>query len=181
MEDLRYINKQLSRKIDAKDPFMTHGHQIIKPRSDDKKSVPEWVLDDKKVREIILRSFPKFSTDARQRKGAARWIRVIHLYFRMGMTRGQVAAELSVSPIVIKGIVQGLLQVGRGETVHHKNGHKRPRGRPKKIAFLSEPILAEDAKPNLFSPRPFMSNRTRCKSKGYSGGRLQVRFRRSRS
>lgn len=161
---------------------MTHGHQIIKPRSDDKKSVPEWASDDKKVREIVLRSFPKFGTDTRQRKGAARWIRVIHLYFRMGMTRGQVAEEMGLKPIIIKGIIEGIRRVAQGKRY---DGRGRlgvhPRGRPKKITCLSEPILAEDAKPNLLSTRSLVSNRTHCKSKGYTRGRFQIRSRRPRS
>lgn len=161
---------------------MTHGHQIIKPRSDDKKSVPDWALDDKKVREVVLRSFPKYGTNARQRKGAARWIRVIHLYFRMGMTRGQVAEEMGVTPVVVKSIVQAIRSVAAGRRADRtgKLGSV-PRGRPRKIMLLLEPILAEDAKPNLLSTRSLLSNRTRCKSKGYTRGRLQICSRRPRS
>jgi len=182
MEDLRYIGKQLRRKIDAKDPFMTHGHQILKPRSDDKKGVPEWATNDQKVREIVLRAFPKFAENGRQRKAAARWIRIIHLYFRMGMTRGQVAEEMGIKPGVVKGIVEGIRQVAAGKQYHRKVDRGiKPRGRPRKIACLFKPILAEHAKPNLFRTRSLVSSRTSRKSKRHTCRRVQVRPRRSRS
>ena len=140
---------------------MTKGHQIVKPRSDDKKSVPDWALDDTKVREIVLRSFPRYATNGRHRKGAARWIRVIHLYFRMGMTRGQVAEEMSLGTGVIRNI---LLHIRRVVAGMQANGKKRlglrPRGRPKKIVSLSEPIVAAHEKPNLFRSRTLLSYRT---------------------
>lgn len=125
---------ELRKKIDSNDPFVTGGHQVLKPRSDDKKKVPEWTRDDKKVREVLLRAFPKLTTDTRQRTRAARWIRVIHLYFRMYMTRGQVAVELGESPKWVRDIVRNIRRVAAGRR-SDGNGMLgvRPRGRPKKI------------------------------------------------
>lgn len=123
---------ELRKKIDSNDPFVTGGHQVLKPRSDDKKEVPDWARDDKKVREILLRSFPKLATDTKQRIRASRWIRIIHLYFRMHMTRGQVADEMGVEPEVIKWAVEGIRRVAKGIRYdgRGKLGEK-PRGRPK--------------------------------------------------
>lgn len=172
--------RQLRKKFDSKDPFIAGGHQILKPRSDDKKSVPEWALNDKKVKEIILRSFPKFNTDTRQRKGAARWIRIIHLYWRMNQTRGQVAEEMGLKYSVVNNIIAAIKRVARGRRADNTDllGHNK-KGRPKKVMIVSEPLLAEHAKPNLFRTRSLVSNRTNRKSKRHARGRIQVRSRRS--
>lgn len=128
---------ELRRKIDSNDPFVTGGHQVLKPRSNDKKEVPEWTRDDKKVREILLRSFPKLTTDYKQRVRAARWIRIIHLYFRMHMTRGQVAEEMGVEPGIIRDVVRSIRRVAANRRA---NGSGvlgvRPRGRPKNRASI---------------------------------------------
>jgi hypothetical protein len=164
--------RQLRKKLDSKDPFMTRGHGIIKPRSDDKKSVPEWTLNDKKVREVVLRSFPDYTTNSRHRRGAARWIRIIHLYFRMGMTRGQVASEMNLSSEAVHDAIKGIRRVASGR--RYDNRAKlgvRPRGRPKSTP-PSKPLLAANEKLNLFSLGSFLSHRTHCKSKGHPRRRV---------
>ncbi len=135
--------QELRGKIDSNDPFMSWGHQIIKPRSNDRKNIPEWALDDKKIREILLRSFPKLTTNSRQRRGAARWMRVVHLYFRMHMTRGQVAEELRVKSRVVKDVVQNIRRAAEGRRCDGQ-GKKllgiRPVGRPKIHAPIRTPL-----------------------------------------
>jgi hypothetical protein len=162
--DRDYINRQLRAQLDSDDPFMTRGHGIKKPRTDDKKSVPDWALNDKEVQKIVLTSFPKYATNGRQRKSAARWIRVIHLYFRMGMTRGQVASEMNLKPIVIKGIIEGIRRLAAG--IRYDGRAKlgaRPRGRPRKNHMpIQAPI--SDEKSNLLSSSAFLPDRTNGES-----------------
>jgi len=81
---------ELLNKLDASEPFMHGGHKVVKPRHKIK-TIPDWALDDGRIQEIVLRSFPKLRTDAKQRAKAALWVRVIFLYFRREFTEGQIA------------------------------------------------------------------------------------------
>lgn len=76
---------------------MTGGHQVVGLRKR-RRVVPEWTRNNKAVRGVLLRSFPKLMTDAKQRARAACWARIIHLYFRMQWTYNQVAEELETKP-----------------------------------------------------------------------------------
>lgn len=126
-------NAELRQKIDSKEPFMVRGHGFIKPRSNDKKQVDDWTRDDKEVRKVLMRAFPKLATDDRHRCGAARWVRVIHLYFRVHMTRQQVVDEMIGSwPEITRGIVGHIVrdarQVAKGLTSNSKERHPDNRG-----------------------------------------------------
>ncbi len=105
--------KQLGKSLDQNDGFMTGGHQIVHARSY-KREVPSWTLNDKTVRRLLLRSFPKLATDGRQRDSAARWGMVIHLYFKMGYTRSQIAEELDTTTERIKGVIRSIQRVSAG-------------------------------------------------------------------
>lgn len=56
-----------------------------------------WALDDEKIKELIRLRFPKAGVDPVQRKLAARMIRLIHMYYRVGATTEVVSAELKMS------------------------------------------------------------------------------------
>lgn len=144
---------------------MTRGHGIKKPRTDDKKCVPEWALNDKEVQRIVLTSFPKYATDGRQRKSAARWIRVIHLFFRMGMTRGQVAEEMKVSYETVNSTIRAVRRVALGFRANGEGarGITKPMGRPKKVRALIGASIS-DEKPNILSPGALMPDRTDSQS-----------------
>ena len=76
--DLDYLRT----KFDANDQFMRSGHQIKKVRQRERQT-PEWAMDDAKVRVLVNFSFPKWRESKAQRMRAARWVRIIHLYYRM--------------------------------------------------------------------------------------------------
>ena len=58
----------------------------MKTRSHEREA-PAWAIDDQKIQAILLRSFPNLKTpESKDAERAGRWMRVIHLYFRMGMT-----------------------------------------------------------------------------------------------
>lgn len=103
------IFKQLQSKFGTE----TKGYQIIKRRKPSK-IIPEWANNDLKIREIILRSFPSFQTDPKQRVRASRWVRVIYLYYRRQWTRGQIAEELGLTYGVVDRLISRILYSAKG-------------------------------------------------------------------
>jgi hypothetical protein len=123
---------ELRGSFDGQDPFMLMGHQILRPRvlrPSDRAS--EWT-SNKEVQKVLLRAFPKLRTDRRQRKRAARWTRIIHLYFRMNMTAGQVAVEMRLKRKTVENLVASIRRVASGRRADNKGmrGQRRP-GRPR--------------------------------------------------
>ena len=130
--------RELRQYLDGKDPFMTGGHQIMKVRKKEK-LIPKWVNDQQKIKEILLKSFPKLSTDSRQRMRAARWARVIQLYYKMDYTHGQIVDELNdeneeykVTLAQIRSIIRGIKRVATGRSANGTGKLGRKTGRPKK-------------------------------------------------
>jgi len=104
---------ELKARLDGSDNFISGGHGIIKTagatrHADRMKRVPVWALDDEKVKELIKCRFPKAATDPRQRRLAARMLRLIYLYYRVGSTAGAVAEELEMTLGAVKKIVHKL-------------------------------------------------------------------------
>lgn len=124
--------EQLRKSFDGSDPFMTQGHQIIKMRRGNR-TTPEWVKNNKKIQELLLRSFPKMKTNKTQRMRAGRWARIIHLYFKMKMTYGQVAAELGVTPKRIADFILRIHRASKGRRTDNRGLlGVRKQGRPRK-------------------------------------------------
>lgn len=123
---------ELRTVFDGSDSFMTGGHQIIRPRGAAGERArpyahrqrPAWTKSDEKIKALLLKSFPKLQTNVRQRKAAARWMRVIYLYHRTGFSKGQIAQELGESVGAVKMIIIRINRAAKGLT--------GPRGRPKK-------------------------------------------------
>lgn len=118
---------------------MTGGHQILKTagatkHADRMAKVPLWALDDKEVQRIILTAFPKLTTDQKHRDRAGRWTRIIHLYYRVGLTYLSLADELEEKPEAIKNAIRMIRNVAEHGTT--KGTPRKPRGRPKKIGIL---------------------------------------------
>ena len=132
MNNQRDTFQELRASFDGQDPFMTQGHQIIKMRRSDRLT-PEWAKSNKRVQEILLRSFPKLRTDPVQRGRAARWAVVIQLYYRMTMTRSQVAAQMKVTQKTISLLLDRIQRASKDMKTNGKGPlSKRPAGRPKK-------------------------------------------------
>lgn len=132
MNNSRDTFSELRTAIDGSDPFMTGGHQIITKRSDSKKGNPAWAKNDAELRNILLKAFPKLHTDQKQRKAAARWLRVVSLFYRTGLTRGEVAEELGLKVDIVKQILIRVRRAANGKTAKGTPRGIRPRGRPKK-------------------------------------------------
>lgn len=124
--------QQLRRVLGGNDPFTNHGHQIVVLRKR-KRPVPEWVMSNVKIREVLLRAFPKLAINQRQRDRAARWARIIHLYFRLQWTHRQVADEIGQDADSVHNMINGIRRVAKNGRADNKgNRGVRKRGRPKK-------------------------------------------------
>lgn len=120
--------EKLRTILDTNDSFVAGGHEIKKIRTR-KKDVPAWALNNKKVQELLLRVFPKLRTDPKQRRRAARWAAAIHLFYRVGMTHSQIAAELKTKSVRIKLVLQHIRWSVRGFTANHRGLRKAKKGK----------------------------------------------------
>lgn len=124
---------QIRNVIDGDEIFMSahsirHGGRYA---SRGRSKVPKWVKTDAGIQRLLLRVFPNLATNVRQRQRAARWARVIHLYFRMGWTYSQIAEEMGITYNAAHQLVKAVLWATKGLTW---NGKPRGvRGRPKKM------------------------------------------------
>lgn len=126
-------SKQLRGSFDPKDSFLSSGHQVVQARSN-KRETPDWAMSNARVREILLRSFPKLKTETRQRNAAARWMWVIQLYYRLGYTYTQVAEEIGSSPVKVENVIRSIKRVVQGLRADGRGRLTGKRGRPKKHA-----------------------------------------------
>lgn len=135
--DLKTTHKRdmarLRRRMDGNDPFMS-AHQIKKIRTRERE-IPAWTLNDKEVQKVLLRSFPTLRRTKAAAAQAGRWMRLIHLYYRVQMPNSQVAKEMGMTLNAVKMALKGIRRVSRGRNA--KNTAVlglRPRwvGRPKK-------------------------------------------------
>ena|SRR5665213_2091935 len=151
--------KNLNAVLDSRDGFTVNGHQVKWIRTH-KKTIPAWAYDDVAIQKILLAAFPKLAINQKQRDQAGRWLRVIHLYFRLGYTARLVARDLNhegyadsipqrkrlrrrrlhigpvprrATPGAVKSIVQSIRRVAAGymSNGRRENGEFVPRGRPR--------------------------------------------------
>ena len=104
--------RQLRQKIDGDDSFMT-GHQIAKVRKRTRVT-PEWATDNSLTRKLLSEVFPRWSTDLTQHKRAARWARVIHLYYRMGLPQQQVSKEMRMKVETLWSLLHRIKEAANG-------------------------------------------------------------------
>jgi hypothetical protein len=143
--------KQIRNRLDTDDLFFS-GHRVRKACGPNGKhigsrgrKIAEWATTDKGIQKVLLRAFPKLGEDLKQRLHAARWARVIFLYFRMGYTYSRIAEEMNLrSPnekrpyTIIENLIAHILRVARGESANGSGNLGRKRGRPKKIRDVNE-------------------------------------------
>lgn len=132
--------EELRGHLDGQDPFMTGGHQVIKPRRSDRQT-PDWAATNKKIQIILLRSFPKLKTHPTQRKRAARWAEVIQLYYRMHVSKKQIAEQLNLSYGTIRTLVRNINRAANGRKANNIANTGRPNGRPKKVGATRQTTL----------------------------------------
>ena|ERR1700688_3820541 len=127
--------QQLRKVFEGSDPFMGGkgggGHQIVGPRKR-KRQVPLWAQNTEKIKAILIRSFPKLKTDLKQRARAARWARIINLYFVLGWTFLQVAEELNMKSGNLHNMTVSIRRAANGLRTNGKGPFGGKRGRPRK-------------------------------------------------
>ena len=124
--------RELRKHFESDDPFMSSGHQIIKPLRRRKKK-PAWVSDNERIQQILLRSFPNLQTNPAQRFRAGRWARLIHLYFQEGRSRSYISEEMKWSYAAVDSAIRGIKRVARGVRYDGRGVlGKKSRGRPRK-------------------------------------------------
>lgn len=96
-----------------------HGHGAAQHAARLKR-VPEWALNDAKLRRLMLHCFPKMDSDPEQRRLAGRKLRIIHLYYKVGLTAATVAVVLGVTRRTVKRIIEN------SEATAHRLGLLEP-------------------------------------------------------
>ena len=133
-------SRKLRKKFESNEGFMNRGHQIMKVRTRSKE-VPEWATDNVKTQALLLSVFPKLHTNTKQRRQAARWARVIHLYYRLGMPHNQVAEETKTGYGALRSLLRDMRRAALGFDSHKRVRGLRPRGRPKRKTAPHPPPL----------------------------------------
>lgn len=121
---------ELRTKLDSNDNFVTGGHRIMKTAGATRhtarmKRVPLWALDDEKIKQFINSRFPKAKTNPEQRRLAARMVRLIYLYYRVGSTAKIVAEELKMTLNAVDCAVRRLVRFMSGTPEPYRRHRKR--------------------------------------------------------
>ena len=90
-------------------------------------------LDNKKVQNMLRLAFPLLDSNVVQRKQAGKYLRLIYLYYRMGLSSKEVAVEMRLSVLQIQPMLFRLRYISEGKTANGKVRGVRSRGRPRKI------------------------------------------------
>ena len=114
----------LRKQVDGGDNFMD-GHQIMKIRGLDRE-VPNWALDDEKVRRLIQDAFPGFKTKKKVRVRAGHWLRIIQLYYRMRLPQDIVAKEVGITVENLWTTLRDMNRVSRGLTTKNRPRLRKP-------------------------------------------------------
>lgn len=123
-------NSQLRRTLGRNETFF-QGHQNVGARTYDREA-PKWTKNDGAIRTLLLKTFPKLATDDNQRTSAARWASVIHLYYRLGYTRGQIAEEIGSTDVKVHGVIRSITRAYKGLRADGSGTKSNRRGRPRK-------------------------------------------------
>lgn len=131
MSNHRDTSKQLRDSLifSGEDQFMRAGHQIInsnRSHAGPSRKDATWAIDDIEVKALLQRVFPRLDANERERERAGRWVRVIHLYHRLGHSHGDVALELKIPVYTVRNI---LARIRRARANRPCNGRKGPRKR----------------------------------------------------
>ena len=122
MNNFPIIKSRMKKKLGTD----TGGYQIMSVRRP-RKNIPEWIDDTEKIQRFLLRSFPLLKTNSKQRKQAARWARIIHLYYRRQWSESLIAEELGLTIGAVRSLIRSIRWSAQGQA------HGKPRRRPEKM------------------------------------------------
>ena len=133
MSNHRNTSQQLRelKIFSGSDHFMMSGHQIInsnRSHAGPTRKDATWAKDDEAVQKILRSVFPKVDTDMSQRERAGKWVRVIHLYFRSGMSFGDTAEEMGAKPKFVRNVLQKINYVRKGLNAKGKQRSRKATG-----------------------------------------------------
>jgi hypothetical protein len=107
----------LDRLFERDESFMT-AHQPMKDRGAAgaiKRHVPPWAKDDAFVRGLLLRTFPNWQSDPKQRDRMGTWYRTIYLYYRRQVSAGRVAKTMGDVPLdTIRNRLRSIRSAAKG-------------------------------------------------------------------
>jgi hypothetical protein len=122
--ELRLQIYQFDRRFDSGYNSCQRGYQPTKVEEFDGE-VPKWASDDSKLRDLLLRAFPRLHTDQKQKLGAARWLKVVTLHYRLRWTESQIAEEMELTISAFRSMVARMKRTATTKP--------QPRGRPKRV------------------------------------------------
>jgi hypothetical protein len=104
-----------------------------------RKEIPLWTMNQTAIAALVKQVFTKLDTDAKQRRRAAYWASVIHLYWRMRYTVPQIAHEMGSSVCKVRGVIRSAKNAAAGlradgtapRTNNRGKGPRRPRRLPR--------------------------------------------------
>jgi hypothetical protein len=150
-ENLPAINTKLAKFFDSDDPIRMGLAYHGLPRSGGKRGSrqrPAWTNSTKTIQKVIRQAFPHFETNNEQRILAARWARVIYLYFLAGHTYGQISEEMGLHSnsktrpyAIVEGIIERIYRVGNG--FNGEGQLRKKRGRRLKIRVVTPASISE--------------------------------------
>jgi hypothetical protein len=125
--------KDFNRIRNVLDPKeLGQGSQVVQAWKGGRAKMPTWATDDQAIQTILLSAFPNLSGDVIQRAKAARWARIIHLYYRSRWTDRQVAEEIRETKNRVRSALKNIARVAQGLTADGKTRVSRGQGRPRK-------------------------------------------------
>jgi len=127
--DIGEVSDAFEHKLDVRGK---DDHSVIS-RPGHEKEVPEWTLNDKRIVEVLWRSFPKLGLIRWQRRAATRWFLVIHMYYRQNLNRRDIASRLKVSLGTVCSLLRNIKRAGEGRRADGKGELGRPRGHRRKV------------------------------------------------
>jgi hypothetical protein len=93
---------------------------------------PKWMHNNDQVLKFILRVFPNYQTDARQKERARDWADIIFKFFLGGMSARQIAEELGRPTSAVERIIQRIRLAAAHRRQDGKTRTGRRKGRPRK-------------------------------------------------
>jgi hypothetical protein len=138
--DLNTISSQTS------DDFQARSSRIRRVRRYRARQLPKWATSNERILQLLTSAFPRMHEDSeagrRQRDDAARWSRVIQLYFRMGYTARDVAGEMygytdaKHCLAKVRGIIQTIQRKVKGLATNTAKHRGRPAKNPPLVQVL---------------------------------------------
>lgn len=147
--DTNHIFNELRRKIAGSDQFMS-GHQILTDRTGYSRLAPEWTKSEFETGKLLVTTFPKYRTNKLQKARMLRWFQIIHRYWRLQNSAGEIAKDFKIPLYEVKNYITRIKHAASGlNTAGNPRGLPRPRRSLKEVRAFELKLLNK-----LFSKTP---------------------------